>query len=672
MTRPEAVTPALAARLKARGRGLLVQPLLHIKPLPAEIPAPENFQAVLAGSIAAVRILAKRTEDRSCRVYVVGKSTSRAAEKAGYSHVRLALSANELAAMIWKELDPSDGPLLYVAGRHRARDLRRLLSAFELELIEVYAAEKTPTLRPAVCQALKRGQVSEITFYSARAVNAFMVAARRDGVADEARKATGLCLSPRIAARLRAHGWRQTWAARHPIARLIDARLIGIRGNDHSAVRNSPSPPVNLSVDVSANFASSSPSSFPSPAQTAVPEASMTSPPPTPSTPGGPPPTPPTPDGPAGGGRSAPGPGWPAVIAVAIIAAIFAGVVWYLANDRAAELQAEVSDLRDRIAALNLDPGQADRAALAARAEEAAKVATALSGVAEKAAEKATVERLADRVNSINQDLQATIDTMRNNTEGAIAGVREQTEGAIAEVREQTEAAIAGLRETTKNTAESVQTSIQSLKSESEAQRRSVDELSGKLTALEQRLEKVEEWTKGPSPAVLAEQLIALSELRQVLDKGTPFATALDRAEQALPDVATASGDWMNRAETGIPTYAELAAELAKIEKRLPPPQSDSSGNAVVDSALGVLLSGIQVEGKGALVDHPNRKAIAAAREALANDNPEGAYEAVAAVADDVKGLADWRADLAARMQAEAAISDREEQVLATVRGSVK
>lgn len=627
MTRPEAISPEVTARLKARGRGALVQPLLHTRPLPAEIPSPENFQAVLAGSIAAVRILAERTQDRSCKFYVVGKATARAAKKAGYRDIRFALSANDLAVVIRADLDPNDGSLLYVAGRHRARDFRRLLSAFKLELVEVYSAEKTRTLRPAVCKALKRGLVSDVTFYSGRAVDAFMVAARRGDVANEARQTTALCLSPRIAARAQAHGWRRTWAARHPVANLIDARLMGIRANESQAARNSDPFQVDLPVNASSNAAPPNPSHPPSPSQTAVPEAPMTTPAP----------TPPTPDGTADNGRS--DPGWPAVIGVAVIAAIFAGVVWYLGNDRASELQAEVSNLRDRVAAIDLDPGKADRAALAARAEEAAKVATALSGVAEKAAEKASVDNLALRVDALS---------------------------------EKSDAAIAALRTKTEDASRDLQASIEGLKSQSETQTRSVQELSNQVAALQNRLAAIEEWTKGPSPALLADQLVALSELRQVLDKGTPFAAALDRAERALPRVTTTSNGWQDRAAIGIPTYAELAADLTKIERRLPPPQSDSSGNAVVDSALGVLLSGIQVEGKGALVDDPNRKVIAVARTALANDNPEGARKAIAAVAGNVKALDDWRAELAARMAAEAAISDWEEQVLTTVGGSVK
>jgi hypothetical protein len=170
----------------------------------------------------------------------------------------------------------------------------------------------------------------------------------------------------------------------------------------------------------------------------------------------------------------------------------------------------------------------------------------------------------------------------------------------------------------------------------------------------------------------LAEQLIALSELRRVIDNGIPFANALTRARDAVPAVAAAKGGWLDRASEGIPSYAGLAGQLTKIEKKLPLPKSDASGNAAVNSALGVLLSGIRVEGQGALVDDPNRNAVAAARKALAAGDAKAADEAMAAVAGNNKALDEWRADLAARMQADAAISKWEANILASVSGSSK
>ena len=72
------------------------------------------------------------------------------------------------------------------------------------------------------------------------------------------------------------------------------------------------------------------------------------------------------------------------------------------------------------------------------------------------------------------------------------------------------------------------------------------------------------------------------------------------------------------------------------------------------------------------MVDDPHRKAVRAARDALAAGDAKAASDAVAGSAGEIKALEVWSADLAARMQADTAISDWENDVLATVGGSSK
>jgi len=608
LTRSEAVSRGLQTGLKARGRGLLVQRLLTTAPLPADIPDPGAYQGMIASSAVAVEILARQCDDRTCPLYVVGKASARAASAAGFDGIKTASTANDLSVIIRDRLNPADGPLLYVAGRHRARDMTRLLSGFEIDLVEVYAAEKVSRLTPDVRRALKRGKISHIAFYSARAASAFMAAASHGKVAKQARRTTALCLSPRIAAHLQARGWRRTWAARIPAADLIDARLLNGRAPQKPIAENTNElPPVNPT---------------PSPAAPAVPEASMTSPAPT---------------APVDSGKTPPG--WPAVIAVAVFALIFAAVAWYLSKDRVEGLQAEVAELRGRIGSLDLDPGKVERAAMVSRAEEAAKVSTALADVAAKAADKASVDNLAARLDALSGRLEASVSTLEQKTGKTVAGAVSAAEAA---------------------------------QKQSAAQAKTLVGLAAQVADLEERFVEVEAWTKGASPAQLAERLIALGELRRLLDLGAPFATALSRAAKSVPDVGAASGGWLDSADTGIRTYAQLSASLTKIEKQMPTPRSNASGNAVVDSALGVLFSGIQVEGKGALVDDPNRAAIAKARQALGDGDPAAANDAMSALTVTVADVDSWKADLAARMEADTAISAWEKKVLATVGESVQ
>ena len=596
--------------------------MLQTVPLNTPVPETTSYQAVIVTSAAAVRILGGRTERREIRLFVVGTAGEKAARECGFTQIASAADVSSLAALIRNELSPADGPLLYVAGVHRARDLRQLLSGFNIELAEVYEARKATSLTPAVRQALKKGEVRQIAFYSSRAAEAFVAAARSNGVANEARTAEALCLSPRIAVRLRANGWQKTWAARQPVARLIDAHMLG---SQSAASRGAKTP-------AAASIVPSRPATSSSTAPVADQELFMSNPASHPPDQG-----------------SRPPPGWSAIIGAGVLAAVFAGAVWYMSNDRDAALQAEVTALRDKVASLNLDPGAADRAALAARAEEAAKIASALAGVAEKSAEQASVDRMGEQLEALGT----------------------KTEQADAAISASLDESMKSLSISMSAVSGEVQALAKDLGARPKIEAGTLEKLSSQVASIETKLAEIEKWASGAPPAKLAEQLVALSELRRVLDGGGSFTGALSRVQNAIPAAADASG-WVDRASSGIPTYAQLTAQLGKIEKKLPLPTSNASDNPALSSALGVLLSGVQVEGAGDLVDDPHRKAVRAARDALAAGDAKAASDAVAGSAGEIKALEVWSADLAARMQADTAISDWENDVLATVGGSSK
>jgi len=518
--------------------------------------------------------------------------------------------------------------------------MTRLLDRFQVEVIEVYAAEKASSLKPEVRRAFKRGEVFTVTVYSARAAEALAAAVDRAGVGAEARKASALCLSPRITARLQSRGWREARSVSPPDTSGISAQLLGVRGPFLEESRN-------RGAAIPSTVQKSEPSAVPSPM-----EPSMTTPTPPPA-------------------RS--GPGWPAFIILAIVAIAGGAWLWYMAQERQAELTAQLSGIRQELAAIEADPGREERAALAERTAELEETGAG--------ADFETLNELIAEARALSESVaeaeQLARQTAATNTE-ALAGLTGQTREltvTVSDMQERLNTLASKQEERFSALAERLDTAQEELATAKEAlQERSqrLQETQAAVGELRSMIDSLESWAEDMQPARLAERLIALGDLRRVVNAGAPFSAALERAAKAIPAVKEAEGDWLDWADNGIPTEEELTRRLAQIEKDLPPPATADADGGVVDRALGVLLGGIQIEGKGTLVDDPVRSAIVEAQEAMKQDDHAAAKAALAPVADDVEPVAEWLKALSARTSAEAAIQHWENTVLAEVGESVQ
>jgi uroporphyrinogen-III synthase len=228
LTRPESADDnALRLALQARGRHILVQPLLRTVLLASSPQDWSGVQALLATSPRAFSRISPPPP--LLPVFVVGQAAARAAKAAGCQNIQIARDARNLAAIVRNSCPPTSGMLLYRAGRDRSRDLARMLPDHDVQLVQVYAAEPNHHLAPAVRRAFAANQVSHVTLHSARAARAFVTACRAAGVLPQARRVQALCLSRRIAALLQANGWRCAWGAPLPQADRLTGRLIGSR-----------------------------------------------------------------------------------------------------------------------------------------------------------------------------------------------------------------------------------------------------------------------------------------------------------------------------------------------------------------------------------------------------------------------------------------------------------
>lgn len=229
VTRPEPEATATTERLRRLGRPALAAPLLAIEAVPARLPPVRAVQAVVLGSINAVRHLPKRF--RRLPVLAVGDATAEAARAAGFSRVESASGdARDLAALAAARLDPAGRTLLLAtaegAGAPLAADLRA--RGFRVLRRVTYRAVPQPRLPEAAAAALAEGRVGSVLFFSGSAARVFGRVARARGLTHTLGGITALAISPAAAAIIAPLGFGAVLTAARPdqdsLLALLDRR----------------------------------------------------------------------------------------------------------------------------------------------------------------------------------------------------------------------------------------------------------------------------------------------------------------------------------------------------------------------------------------------------------------------------------------------------------------
>jgi uroporphyrinogen-III synthase len=228
VTRQEPEASATAARLAALGHRALAAPLLRIEKRPARLPPARAVQALVLGSINAVRHLPARL--RGLPVLAVGDATAEAAEAAGFRAVASAGGdARDLAALATRRCDPAGGPLLLAtaegAGGPLADDLRR--RGFRVLRRVTYRARPLRRLGQEATGALLAGEVGHVLFFSGSAAAAFARVAQAGGLTHTLGGVTALAISPAAAVPLAPLPFGAVVTAARPDQESLLARLGG-------------------------------------------------------------------------------------------------------------------------------------------------------------------------------------------------------------------------------------------------------------------------------------------------------------------------------------------------------------------------------------------------------------------------------------------------------------
>ena len=201
ITRTRPAARDTADRLAALGHDPVIAPLLAVRVLAGEAPAPAHA-ALAFTSRNAVAVWAGISPDRALPVFCVGDATAEAARAVGFSDVHSASGdATDLAALI-RHAAPC--PVLVPGPARPAADLNALVGPDVPVLPHaVYETVEADIAAPA--------PVDGILFHSARAAGAF---ARRHAASAPGRIA--FALSDAVAEPLRALGFVEVRIAARP------------------------------------------------------------------------------------------------------------------------------------------------------------------------------------------------------------------------------------------------------------------------------------------------------------------------------------------------------------------------------------------------------------------------------------------------------------------------
>ncbi|MGA7810067.1 uroporphyrinogen-III synthase [Bradyrhizobium sp.] len=225
VTRPNPDGETTAARLRAGGYEVLLAPMLKFEPVALRDDPDADYDAVIVTSANALRAIAEQPlKRRAARLplFAVGDHTASTAADAGFATVISAAGdAAALRDLVLTQLKRSRkkaARLLYLAGTDLSRDLAGELKAegFDVVTQTTYRMAAMSGLPRDTREAFAANGIEAVLHYSGRSAQAFVEAARADGVEISALAIPQCCISATVASILRDAGANQVVVAASP------------------------------------------------------------------------------------------------------------------------------------------------------------------------------------------------------------------------------------------------------------------------------------------------------------------------------------------------------------------------------------------------------------------------------------------------------------------------
>ena len=177
LTRPREQAEALAIKLRARDIDVWIEPMLSIVRHTNVKLETGDYQAFLVTSSNGADSLAEATTRRDLKLYAVGDVTAATLSHHDFADVWSADgNADDLAAMVEKDVDSSEGSLLHVGGVNLAGDLisRLRSNGYKTHHVALYHTVAASTLTREVRSAMANREIDGVLFFSPETARIFV------------------------------------------------------------------------------------------------------------------------------------------------------------------------------------------------------------------------------------------------------------------------------------------------------------------------------------------------------------------------------------------------------------------------------------------------------------------------------------------------------------------
>ena len=238
LTRPRSDDDTLPAMLEQHGHQVTHVPLLEVEFLPPAAIDATLYQAVVATSSNALRVLAPNHSLAHLPLYAVGAATARTGRDKGFGNITSGKAgASELAMKLSASLTPGRGSILYLRGEDVAFDLAASLreAGFSVDSLKTYKTVQATELGRAAIADLADGRIGGVVLLSPRTSDVYVHLARQNEIGNGLKSIAHFCLSDRVAAPLAGLGINIIHVPGHPNLQELVALI------DLSATQSSPS-----------------------------------------------------------------------------------------------------------------------------------------------------------------------------------------------------------------------------------------------------------------------------------------------------------------------------------------------------------------------------------------------------------------------------------------------
>jgi hypothetical protein len=341
----------------------------------------------------------------------------------------------------------------------------------------------------------------------------------------------------------------------------------------------------------------------------------------------------------------------------------------------------DLTPLESRLAKLESAPPPAgDAEALGALGALDARVKTLEERKVETPAD---VSELTSRVSRLEESLNVLAETAKDGGSVPDAAALDAKIGDIEQkLQGKIDGALAAQQASNATGLEALQNEVSALKAKLGALAEAnlagdSSDLAPQLTTLDQRIGKLEEaipalstaMDKSAASAKSGASAIAFANLREAVGAGRPFAAELAALRSLMPDPVDL-GVLPSHADTGIPTVAELARNLAKTVETsaAPAPQQAPAETSFLDSMIASAKSAVSIRRVGGDVGSAEPGAVLARAEtALNQEDLAAAIKEVEALPTPARdAYTGWLDDARARVSANATLNTLESAVLAS------